>query len=184
MSCMCCMIVKCFVSVKNEMAMFIIFNEVDFIEVMKLCKIYQDCFVEKYGIKFGFMLFFVKVCVKVFMEMLDVNVKFDGDNLVYYDYVDVFIVVFILNGLVVFLVYNVELLFFVEIEYKIKELVIKVCDGKFIFEEMLGGIFIIINGGIFGFLLSMFILNELQLVIFGMYGIKNCLMVIDGEVKI
>lgn len=107
------------------------------------------------------MLFFVKVCVKVFMEMLDVNVKFDGDNLVYYDYVDVFIVVFILNGLVVFLVYNVELLFFVEIEYKIKELVIKVCDGKFIFEEMLGGIFIIINGGIFGFLLSMFILNEL-----------------------
>lgn len=82
------------------------------------------------------MFLFVKVCVKVLIEMLDVNVFIDGNEVVYYDYVDILIVIFMDNGLVVFLVYNVEFLNFVEVEYKIKELVGKVCNGKLILEEM------------------------------------------------
>lgn len=177
-------IAKRLVSAKNETAMLTTFNEVDLTEVMKLRKTYQERFVEKYGIKLGFMSLFAKACAKALMEMPDVNAKLDGDNLVYHDYADVSIAVSTPNGLVVPPVHNVESLSFAEIEYKIKELAIKARDGKLTLEEMSGGTFTITNGGIFGSLLSTPILNEPQSAILGMHGIKNRPMAIDGEVKI
>ena len=177
-------IAKRLVSAKNETAMLTTFNEVDLTEVMKLRKTYQDRFVEKYGIKLGFMSLFAKACAKALMEMPDVNAKLDGDNLVYHDYADVSIAVSTPNGLVVPPVHNVESLSFAEIEYKIKELATKARDGKLTLEEMSGGTFTITNGGIFGSLLSTPILNEPQSAILGMHGIKNRPMAIDGEVKI
>jgi 2-oxoglutarate dehydrogenase E2 component (dihydrolipoamide succinyltransferase) len=177
-------IAKRLVSAKNETAMLTTFNEVDLTEVMKLRKTYQERFVEKYGIKLGFMSIFAKACAKALMEMPDVNAKLDGDNLVYHDYADVSIAVSTPNGLVVPPVHNVESLSFAEIEYKIKELATKARDGKLTLEEMSGGTFTITNGGIFGSLLSTPILNEPQSAILGMHGIKNRPMAIDGEVKI
>ena len=177
-------IAKRLVSAKNETAMLTTFNEVDLTEVMKLRKTYQERFVEKYGIKLGFMSLFAKACAKALMEMPDVNAKLDGDNLVYHDYADVSIAVSTPNGLVVPPVHNVESLSFAEIEYKIKELATKARDGKLTLEEMSGGTFTITNGGIFGSLLSTPILNEPQSAILGMHGIKNRPMAIDGEVKI
>jgi 2-oxoglutarate dehydrogenase E2 component (dihydrolipoamide succinyltransferase) len=177
-------IAKRLVSAKNETAMLTTFNEVDLTEVMKLRKTYQDRFVEKYGIKLGFMSLFAKACAKALMEMPDVNAKLDGDNLVYHDYADVSIAVSTPNGLVVPPVHNVESLSFAEIEYKIKELATKARDGKLTLEEMSGGTFTITNGGVFGSLLSTPILNEPQSAILGMHGIKNRPMAIDGEVKI
>jgi 2-oxoglutarate dehydrogenase E2 component (dihydrolipoamide succinyltransferase) len=177
-------IAKRLVSAKNETAMLTTFNEVDLTEVMKLRKTYQERFVEKYGIKLGFMSLFAKACAKALMEMPDVNAKLDGDNLVYHDYADVSIAVSTPNGLVVPPVHNVESLSFAEIEYKIKELATKARDGKLTLDEMSGGTFTITNGGIFGSLLSTPILNEPQSAILGMHGIKNRPMAIDGEVKI
>ncbi|NRA51928.1 MAG: 2-oxoglutarate dehydrogenase complex dihydrolipoyllysine-residue succinyltransferase [Phaeodactylibacter sp.] len=177
-------IAKRLVSAKNETAMLTTFNEVDLTEVMKLRKTYQERFVEKYGIKLGFMSLFAKACAKALMEMPDVNAKLDGDNLVYHDYADVSIAVSTPNGLVVPPVHNVESLSFAEIEYKIKELAGKARNGSLTLEEMSGGTFTITNGGIFGSLLSTPILNEPQSAILGMHGIKNRPMAIDGEIKI
>ncbi|MEQ8705582.1 MAG: 2-oxoglutarate dehydrogenase complex dihydrolipoyllysine-residue succinyltransferase [Phaeodactylibacter sp.] len=177
-------IAKRLVSAKNETAMLTTFNEVDLTEVMKLRKTYQDRFVEKYGIKLGFMSLFAKACAKALMEMPDVNAKLDGDNLVHHDYADISIAVSTPNGLVVPPVHNAESLSFAEIEYKIKELATKARNGNLTLEEMSGGTFTITNGGIFGSLLSTPILNEPQSAILGMHGIKNRPMAIDGEVKI
>ena len=177
-------IAKRLVSAKNETAMLTTFNEVDLTEVMGLRKKYQDRFVEKYGIKLGFMSLFAKACAKVLMEMPDVNASLDGEELVYHDYADISIAISTPSGLVVPPVHNVESLGFAEIEYKIAELAEKARKGTLTLEEMQGGTFTITNGGVFGSLLSTPILNEPQSAILGMHGIKERPMVVDGEIKI
>lgn len=179
-------IAKRLVSAKNETAMLTTFNEVDLTEVMALRKKYQDQFVEKYGIKLGFMSLFAKACAKVLMEMPDVNAQLDTETneLIYHDYADISIAISTPSGLVVPPVHNVESLSFAEIEYKIKDLAEKAREGTLSLEEMTGGTFTITNGGIFGSLLSTPILNEPQSAILGMHGIKNRPMAIDGKMEI
>lgn len=172
------------VSAKNNTAMLTTFNEADMSEIMKLRKTYQDKFVEKYGIKLGFMSLFAKACAIALQEMPDVNAKIDDDHLVYHDYVDISIAISTPNGLVVPPVRNVESLQFHEIEYKIKELAEKARDNKLSLEEMTGGTFTITNGGIFGSLLSTPILNEPQSAILGMHNIVQRPVAVDGEVQI
>jgi 2-oxoglutarate dehydrogenase E2 component (dihydrolipoamide succinyltransferase) len=177
-------IAKRLVSAKNNTAMLTTFNEVDLTEVMKLRKTYQERFVEKYGIKLGFMSLFAKACAKALMEKPNVNAILDGDELIYHDYADISVAISTPTGLVVPPVHNVESLSFAEVEYKIKELAAKARDGKLTLDEMTGGTFTITNGGVFGSLQSTPIINEPQSAILGMHGIKQRPMVIDGEVKI
>lgn len=177
-------IAKRLVSAKNETAMLTTFNEVDLTEVMALRKKYQDKFVEKYGIKLGFMSLFAKACAKVLMEMPDVNAKLDGEELVYHEYADISIAISTPNGLVVPPIHNVESLNYAEIEYKLKELADKARNGTLSLDEMQGGTFTITNGGVFGSLNSTPILNEPQSAILGMHAIKERPMAINGEVKI
>lgn len=172
------------VSAKNNTAMLTTFNEVDLTEVIKLRKSYQEKFVEKYGIKLGFMSLFAKACAKVLMEMPQVNAMIDGNELIYHDYADISIAISTPNGLVVPPVHNVESLKFHEIEYKIKELAGKARDGSLTLDEMKGGTFTITNGGIFGSMMSTPIINEPQSAILGMHNIVQRPMAIDGEVKI
>lgn len=51
------------VQAQHTAALLTTFNEVDMSEVMNLRKVYQDSFVQKYGVKLGFMSFFVKAVV-------------------------------------------------------------------------------------------------------------------------
>ena len=177
-------IAKRLVSAKNETAMLTTFNEVDLTEVMALRKKYQERFVERYGIKLGFMSLFAKACAKALMEKPDVNATLDGNELIFHDYADISIAISTPSGLVVPPVHNVESLSFAEVEYKIKELASKARDGKLTLEEMSGGTFTITNGGVFGSLQSTPILNQPQSAILGMHGIKNRPMAINGEIKI
>lgn len=177
-------IAKRLVSAKNTTAMLTTFNEIDLSEVMKLRKRYQEQFVEKYGIKLGFMSLFAKACAKALIEMPQVNASLDGNEVIYHDYADISIAISTSTGLVVPPVHNVESLTFAEVEHKIKALAGKAREGSLTLEEMTGGTFTITNGGIFGSLLSTPILNEPQSAILGMHGIKQRAMVIDGEVQI
>lgn len=177
-------IAKRLVSAKNSTAMLTTFNEVDLSAVMALRKKYQERFVEKYGIKLGFMSLFAKACAKALMEMPDVNAHLDGDQLIYHDYADISIAISTPNGLVVPPVHNVESLAFHEIELKIKELATKARDGSLTLEEMSGGTFTITNGGVFGSMMSTPILNEPQSAILGMHTIQQRPVAVDGEVVI
>ena len=172
------------VSAKNNTAMLTTFNEVDMTGIMELRKKYQEPFVEKYGIKLGFMSLFAKACAQALLEKPDVNAHIDGDDLIYHDYVDISIAISTPNGLVVPPVHNVESLRLDEIEHKIKELADKARTGKLTLEEMSGGTFTITNGGIFGSLLSTPIINEPQSAILGMHNIIERPVVIDGKIEI
>ncbi len=172
------------VSAKNNTAMLTTFNEVDMSGIMKLRKTYQEKFVEKHGIKLGFMSLFAKACAQVLLEMPQVNAHLDGDSLIYHDYVDISIAISTPTGLVVPPVKNVESLDFHEVELKIKELADKARNGKLTLDEMRGGTFTITNGGVFGSLLSTPILNEPQSAILGMHTIQQRPVAVNGEVQI
>ena len=172
------------VSAKNSTAMLTTFNEVDMSNIMALRKKYQEKFVEKYGIKLGFMSLFAKACAKALMEMPDVNAYIDGEEVIYHEYADISIAISTPNGLVVPPVHNVESLGFHEIEYKIKELAEKAREGKLSLQEMSGGTFTITNGGIFGSMMSTPILNEPQSAILGMHTIQQRPVAVDGQVEI
>lgn len=172
------------VSAKNETAMLTTFNEVDLTAVMNLRKQVQERFVEKFGVKLGFMSLFAKACAKVLMDMPGVNAMIDDKELIYHDYVDISFAISTPSGLVVPPIRNVESLHFAEIELKLKELAGKARDGKLSIEEMQGGTFTITNGGVFGSLLSTPIINKPQSAILGMHGIKERPVAIDGKIEI
>lgn len=172
------------VSAKNNTAMLTTFNEVDLSEVMKLRKKYQEKFVEKNGIKLGFMSIFSKACAKVLMEMPSVNAQINGNELLYHDYVDISIAISTPTGLVVPPVKNVESMTFADIEKQISYLAKKAREGSLTLDEMKGGTFTITNGGVFGSMLSTPILNEPQSAILGMHTIQQRPVAVNGEVVI
>ena len=177
-------IAKRLVSAKNNTAMLTTFNEVDLSAVMAMRKKYQEEFVEKYGIKLGFMSLFAKACAKVLMDMPDVNAMIEGDHIRYHEYVDISVAISTPTGLVVPPVKNCESLKFHEIELAIKDLAEKARTGTLSLEEMQGGTFTITNGGVFGSLVSTPIINEPQSAILGMHTIQQRPVAINGEVKI
>lgn len=172
------------VTAKNQSAMLTTFNEVDLTEVMALRKKHQEAFVDKYGVKLGFMSLFAKACAHVLMEMPEVNAQIDGDHVIFHDYADISFAISTDTGLVVPPIKNCESLGYHEIEIKLKELAKKARDGKLTLEEMQGGTFSITNGGVFGSLLSTPILNRPQSAILGMHGIQQRPVAINGQVEI
>lgn len=173
------------VAAKNNTAMLTTFNEADMSAIMALRKKYQDKFVEKHGIKLGFMSIFAKACAKVLMEMPMVNARLDGDShVVYHDYVDISIAISTPTGLVVPPVHNVESLHFADVEHKIKELANKARNGSLSLDEMKGGTFTITNGGVFGSMMSTPILNQPQSAILGMHNIIQRPVVVVGEIVV
>ncbi len=172
------------VSAKNSTAMLTTFNEVDLTEIKRIRKTHQEKFIEKHGIKLGYMSFFSKACALALMEMPEVNAQLDGHHLILHDYADISIAISTPNGLVVPPVHNVESLSLAEIERQIKTLAGKARNGDLTLEEMQGGTFTITNGGIFGSMMSTPILNEPQSAILGMHAIIDRPMVIDGQMEI
>lgn len=176
---------KRLVAAKNNTAMLTTFNEADMSAIFKLRKTYQEKFVEKYGVKLGFMSIFAKACAQVLMEMQDVNATLDGEShVIYNDYVDISIAISTPTGLVVPPLHNVESMGFADIELKIKELAVKAREGSLSLDEMKGGTFTITNGGVFGSMMSTPILNQPQSAILGMHNIIQRPVAIDGEVVI
>lgn len=174
------------VKAKNETAMLTTFNEVDLSEVMALRKRVQERFVEKHGVKLGFMSLFAKACAKVLMDMPNVNAQLSGDEkqLIYHDYVDISFAISTPTGLVVPPVKNVESLSFADVEHKLKELAKKARGNELTIEEMQGGTFTITNGGVFGSMMSTPIINEPQSAILGMHNIIERPVAVNGEVVI
>jgi len=173
------------VAAKNNTAMLTTFNEADMSAIFKLRKTYQEKFVEKYGVKLGFMSIFSKACAQVLMEMPDVNATLDGDaHVIYNDYVDISIAISTPTGLVVPPIKNVESQNFAQIELAIKALAAKARGGTLSLDEMKGGTFTITNGGVFGSMMSTPIINQPQSAILGMHNIIQRPVAIDGEVVI
>ena len=169
---------------QNTAAMLTTFNEVDMSNVMALRSQHKDVFEKKYGVKLGFMSFFVKACVLALKELPSVNAEIEGEDLVYKNYYDIGVAVGTPNGLVVPVVRDADKLNFAAIEKTIGDLGKRARDGKLTMNELTGGTFTITNGGIYGSLMSTPILNPPQSGILGMHAIKERPIAINGKIEI
>lgn len=172
------------VAVKNETAMLTTFNEVDMTAIMDLRKKHQKNFVEKHGLKLGFMSFFTKACAVALQAFPKINSQIDGEQIITPEYVDIAIAVQTDKGLMVPVLRNCESLSVAETEIYIAEIAKKARAFKITPDEMSGGTFTITNGGVFGSLLSTPILNPPQSGILGMHNIVERPMAINGQVVI
>jgi len=172
------------VAVKNETAMLTTFNEVDMKPVIDLRKKFKDKFEEVHGVKLGFMSFFTKAVANSLHEFPNVNAILDGEEVVFHDYADIAIAVSGPKGLMVPIVRNAQDLSLAEIEANIKQLAIKVREGKISLDEMTGGTFTITNGGVFGSMMSTPIINPPQSGILGMHNIIERPIAINGKVVV
>ncbi len=169
---------------QENAALLTTFNEVDMSSVIEMRKENQADFQSRYGVKLGFMSFFVKACVVALKHFPAVNAEIDADEIIYKNYYNISFAVGTDKGLVVPVLRNVDELSFADIEKNIKEISEKARDGKLTIEDLQGGTFTISNGGVYGSMLSTPILNLPQSGVLGMHNIVERPVVIEGEIKI
>jgi 2-oxoglutarate dehydrogenase E2 component (dihydrolipoamide succinyltransferase) len=172
------------VAVKNETAMLTTFNEIDMSRVMEMRSKLQPKFVEKYGLKLGFMSLFSKAVAEAMQFHPAINAQIDGEEIITPDFVDIGIAVQTPKGLMVPIIRNCESKTIAEIEIELKELAEKARSKKISVEELIGGTFTITNGGTFGSLLSTPIINPPQSAILGMHNIVDRPVAVNGQVVI
>ena len=169
---------------QNTAAMLTTFNDVDMSAVMALRNQYKELFEKRHGVKLGFMGFFVKACLTALREIPAVNAEIDGQDIVYKNYYHVGVAVGTDKGLVVPVVREADRLSLAEIELAIAGFGKRARDGKLSIDEMQGGTFTISNGGVYGSLMSMPILNAPQSGILGMHKIEERAVVRAGQIVI
>ena len=169
---------------QENAAMLTTFNEVDMSEVMSMRSRHKDEFQNKYGVKLGFMSFFVKSCVIGLKNYPAINAEIQGEEIVYKNYYNISIAVGTDRGLVVPVLRKTDEMSFADIEKNIGELGQKAREGKITIEDLQGGTFTITNGGIYGSMLSTPILNPPQSAVLGMHNIINRPTVINGNIEI
>ena len=171
-------------SAQETAALLTTFNDVDMSAVMAARDKYKDAFEKKHGVKLGFMSFFAKAACLAIKDFPSVNGQIDGDDIVYFDYVDLSVAVSAPNGLVVPVVRNVDALSFAAIEKAIGDLGKRAREGSLTMADMQGGTFTISNGGIFGGLMSTPIINPPQSAVLGLHRIEDRPVVRNGEIVV
>ena len=169
---------------QENAAMLTTFNEVDMSNIITMRKENQEDFQNRFGIKLGFMSFFVKACVLGLKSFPAINAEVDGQEIIYKNYYNISFAVGTEKGLVVPVLRNADELSFAEIEKNIKSISEKARSGKLIIEDLQGGTFTISNGGVYGSMLSTPILNPPQSAVLGMHNIVERPAVVDGEIKV
>lgn len=169
---------------KQEMAILTTFNEVDMSSVKQMRAMLGEAFLEKYGVKLGFMSFFVRAAQYALKQFPLVNSMIDGDDIVYRNYVDIGVAIGGGKGLVVPVLRDVERLSLAEIEKEILHYAEKAKNNTLSPDALEGGTFTISNGGVYGSMLSTPIVNPPQSAILGLHAIKDRAVVVDGEIVV
>ena len=169
---------------QENAALLTTFNEVDMTNIVEMRKENQDDFQKRYGVKLGFMSFFIKASVVALKNFPAVNAEIEENEIVYKNYYNISFAVGTEKGLVVPVLRKADELSFADIEKNIKKLSDKAKDGKLTIEDLQGGTFTISNGGVYGSMLSTPILNLPQSGLLGMHNIVHRQILVDGEIKI
>ena len=169
---------------QNNAAMLTTFNEIDMSRIIEMRAEYKDGFQKRYGVKLGFMSFFVRSCVEALKAFPIINAEIQQDEIVYKNYYNIGVAVGTEKGLVVPVVRDADELSFADIEKQIIALGEKAKTGQLSIEELQGGTFTITNGGIYGSMLSTPILNPPQSGVLGMHNIVQRAVVVDGKVEV
>ena len=169
---------------QNNAAMLTTFNEIDMSRIIEMRAEYKEGFQKKYGVKLGFMSFFVRSCVEALKAFPIINAEIQQDEIVYKNYYNIGVAVGTEKGLVVPVVRDADALSFADIEKQIIALGEKAKTGQLSIEELQGGTFTITNGGIYGSMLSTPILNPPQSGVLGMHNIVQRAVVVEEKIEV
>ena len=169
---------------QNNAAILTTFNEVDMFQLIETRNEYKESFESKYGVKLGFMSFFVKACITALKEIPDVNAEIQDNKIIYKNFYNIGVAVGTDQGLVVPVLRDADKKSIIEIEKEIFELGDKARSGKLSITDMQEGTFTVSNGGVYGSLMSTPILNPPQSGVLGMHKIEKRPIVIDDEISI
>jgi 2-oxoglutarate dehydrogenase E2 component (dihydrolipoamide succinyltransferase) len=169
---------------QNNAAMLTTFNEIDMSRIIEMRAEYKDGFQKKYGVKLGFMSFFVRSCVEALKAFPIINAEIQQDEIVYKNYYNIGVAVGTEKGLVVPVVRDADEMSFADIEKQIVALGEKAKTGQLSIEELQGGTFTITNGGIYGSMLSTPILNPPQSGVLGMHNIVQRAVVVEEKIEV
>ena len=169
---------------QNNAAMLTTFNEIDMSRIIEMRAEYKDGFQKRYGVKLGFMSFFVRSCVEALKAFPVINAEIQQDEIVYKNYYNIGVAVGTEKGLVVPVVRDADELSFADIEKQIVALGEKAKTGQLSIEELQGGTFTITNGGIYGSMLSTPILNPPQSGVLGMHNIVQRAVVVEEKIEV
>ena len=169
---------------QQQAAILTTFNEVNMKPVMDLRARYKDAFEKKFGVRLGFMSFFVQASVEALKRFPEINASIDGNDIVYHGFYDVGVAVSGPNGLVVPIIRDADIQSISDIEKLIINFANKAKENSLTIDDITGGTFTISNGGVFGSMLSTPIINPPQSAILGMHNISERAMVVGGEVTV
>jgi 2-oxoglutarate dehydrogenase E2 component (dihydrolipoamide succinyltransferase) len=169
---------------QSTAAILTTFNEVNMAPVIELRNRYKDRFEKEYGVKLGFMGFFVKAAVHALKKFPTVNASIDGTDIIYHGYFDIGIAVGSPRGLVVPILRDADQMPIAEIEKQIADFGKRAQDGKLTVQELTGGTYTISNGGVFGSMLSTPIINPPQSAILGVHATRERPVVENGQIVI
>jgi len=172
------------VEAQQTAALLTTFNEIDMTNTMALRSEYKEMFEKRYGIRLGFMSFFIKAAVDALKAFPAINAEIRENEIVYKNYYDVAIAVSAKKGLVTPVIRNTERLSFAQIEETIADFGQRAQNNKLSPDELTGGTFTISNGGVFGSLMSTPIVNPPQSGVLGMHSIQQRPVALDGQVVI
>lgn len=169
---------------QNTYAMLTTFQECDMHNLMQMRNEFKDAFLEKHGVKLGFMSAFVKASAAALIETPEVNAVIDGTDILYRDFVDISVAVATPKGLVTPVLRDCDKMSFADVEKEIQALGERARKGKISLEDLSGGTFTISNGGVYGSLMGTPIINPPQSAILGMHAINNRATVVGKEILI
>jgi 2-oxoglutarate dehydrogenase E2 component (dihydrolipoamide succinyltransferase) len=172
------------VQAQHTAALLTTFNEIDMSAILALRKELGEVFQAKFGVKLGFMSFFVKASVDALRLIPQVNAEMRGTEIVFHQYADIGVAIGGGKGLVVPVLRNAEQMTFSEIELAIADFAKRAKENKLTLEELQGGTFTISNGGVYGSLLSTPIVNPPQSGVLGMHAIQERPVARKGQVVI
>jgi len=172
------------IEAQSTQALLTTFNEVDLTATQELRGRYRERFEKDYGVKLGFMSFFVKAGVAALKKFPVLNASVDGNDIVYHEYYDIGVAVSTDRGLVVPIVRDADTKGFAAIEKEIADYARKAREGSLVIEDLTGGTFTITNGGVFGSLMSTPIVNAPQSAILGMHKVQERPMVVNGQIAV
>ena len=172
------------IEAQSTQALLTTFNEVDLTATQELRGRHRERFEKEYGVKLGFMSFFVKASIAALKKFPVVNASVDGNDILYHEYYDIGVAVSTDRGLVVPIVRDADGKDFATIEREIADYARKAREGSIAIEDLTGGTFTITNGGIFGSLMSTPIVNAPQSAILGMHKVQERPMVVNGQIAV
>jgi 2-oxoglutarate dehydrogenase E2 component (dihydrolipoamide succinyltransferase) len=172
------------VMAQHQAAILTTFNECDMSAVMRLRSEMQEAFSKEFGIKLGFMSFFIKAVVSALKSVPSINARIEGEDMIENHYFDIGVAVGTDKGLMVPVVRDADQKSFAQLERELAEYAVKAREGKIQLQDLQGGVFTISNGGVYGSLLSTPILNPPQSGILGMHKIQERPVVVNGQVVI